>query len=638
MSECRIYEEDGAVPFRIIKPLGHGGYGWVEEVQGTSGRFHGKIYARKTSMLQGCTREQERRRAQITSEVDLIKNLSHTHIVRLIAAYICRNHYAIIMDPVADMNLQEYLDLVDCIPFGGPEQQLREPLARWFGCLVNGLAYLHGRNIHHRDIKPQNILTKNGNVLLTDFGTSREFPDGTVSGETGTRGTLAYSAPELAKGSQPGRLADIYSLGAVFLEMVFAHSGPGQLSDFRESRRRGITRLYAHSTDVVSQWINTFTAHWINSFANSHHDQPWYSTILFLCRSMLQPIRGNRPRTDALRLCWAYYPFSAVPPTCCKCGYLPGQSNDHTGNGMQNSLPGVSPESEKFLGKLLCEKGGFEFRAADGGTALHHAVGLGQEGVVQLLIVNGADMNAKNKEGKTALHRAVELGLEGIVRLLVAGGADVNAQDNEGLTVLHRAARTGHEAIKQVLAQKEAMAVPSGTVTHITAIDTYSALQRAAENGNEAVLRLLVEMGGKINTKDERGRTALQQAVENGHEKIVRQLIKNGANVNTEDNDGWTVLHRAAMSGREVIVKELVENGADIGATYGFLKWTALHLAADRGHCEVVELLVAHGADIHAKDTDGRTALDLAAWNDQYEHSVVVRLLSWEQSSGRTIL
>ena len=64
-----------------------------------------------------------------------------------------------------------------------------------------------------------------------------------------------------------------------------------------------------------------------------------------------------------------------------------------------------------------------------GMTPLHYAADEGHTEVVELLIANGADVNAKNENGWTPLHLAAYWGGKEIVELLIAAGADVNAKD-----------------------------------------------------------------------------------------------------------------------------------------------------------------------------------------------------------------
>ena len=67
---------------------------------------------------------------------------------------------------------------------------------------------------------------------------------------------------------------------------------------------------------------------------------------------------------------------------------------------------------------------------------LHQAVSRNQPKIVETLLQNGADVNAKNEDGETALHLAVIDNQSKIVEILLRHGADVNATDKEGMTAL----------------------------------------------------------------------------------------------------------------------------------------------------------------------------------------------------------
>jgi len=65
--------------------------------------------------------------------------------------------------------------------------------------VLTGLHLLHTANLVHRDIKPSNLYEIDGEILLSDFGTTSEILDSKSAGGTGTqRGTPGYTAPEIS--------------------------------------------------------------------------------------------------------------------------------------------------------------------------------------------------------------------------------------------------------------------------------------------------------------------------------------------------------------------------------------------------------------------------------------------------------
>ena len=60
--------------------------------------------------------------------------------------------------------------------------------------------------------------------------------------------------------------------------------------------------------------------------------------------------------------------------------------------------------------------------------------------IVKKHIIDGVDINAKDKEGDAPLHKAVSRGKEEIVKYLINNGASLNIKDESGRTPLHRAA------------------------------------------------------------------------------------------------------------------------------------------------------------------------------------------------------
>lgn len=113
-------------------------------------------------------------------------------------------------------------------------------------------------------------------------------------------------------------------------------------------------------------------------------------------------------------------------------------------------------------------------------------------------------------------------------------------------------------------------------------------LHDAAQSGNAATLRALLDNGHDPNVKNGAGQTPLHLAAGEGHLDCMTLLIEHGAKVNARNRDLRTPLHRAAWRGRNEAVRLLLAAGADINARDkgGRMEggWTPLRLARKSGH------------------------------------------------------
>ncbi len=116
-------------------------------------------------------------------------------------------------------------------------------------------------------------------------------------------------------------------------------------------------------------------------------------------------------------------------------------------------------------------------------------------------------------------------------------------------------------------------------------------------------------------------------AADKGDLAAVRALLEKGAVVDAPTGDGSTALMAASARGHLPVVQLLLGQGADVNAVNMDGK-TALIYAANNGHAKVVEALLARKADRKVLDMAGLTALDYALTN---RHADVVGLLK----SGR---
>jgi serine/threonine protein kinase len=106
---------------------------------------------------------------------------------------------------------------------------MQESLKQAFGCLAGGLAFLHERNVRHKDIKKGNILVHQNQVLFADFGFSFDSSDLENSTTTGpTYSTRRYAAPEVLASRDKNSASDVWSLGCVFIEIIAALTSMGK--------------------------------------------------------------------------------------------------------------------------------------------------------------------------------------------------------------------------------------------------------------------------------------------------------------------------------------------------------------------------------------------------------------------------
>ena len=143
------------------------------------------------------------------SEVDIVKDLDHPSIVRVVDIINDSRAVYIVEDYVCGHSLKEIADSGEYID--------EHTLIDWMLQLTEVLIYLHSRNpaVIYRDIKPENvIMTESGHIKVIDFGIARRFKPGQAR-DTQYLGTERFAAPEQYEeyGMQTDARTDIYGLG-----------------------------------------------------------------------------------------------------------------------------------------------------------------------------------------------------------------------------------------------------------------------------------------------------------------------------------------------------------------------------------------------------------------------------------------
>lgn len=195
--------------YEIIKVLGRGGMGTVYLCKNSR---LGNFWAVKE------VNSQWKDQVDFLAEPNMLKNLSHSGIVRIVDIFYEDDNLYIVEDYIEGKTLKEH------VTANGPLSS--ESVVDLSLQLCSILDYLHSFNppIIYRDLKPSNIMIKPDNkVVLIDFGIARTYKDHQES-DTMILGSRGYIAPEQLANTQSNAQTDIYSLGSTMFFMLTGKS------------------------------------------------------------------------------------------------------------------------------------------------------------------------------------------------------------------------------------------------------------------------------------------------------------------------------------------------------------------------------------------------------------------------------
>jgi len=201
----------------------------------------------------------------------------------------------------------------------------------------------------------------------------------------------------------------------------------------------------------------------------------------------------------------------------------------------------------------------------------------GDADAVQAMLRSGSvKAGDADYDKRTALHIAVAEGHLEVVQLLIANNADVNAKDRRGYTPMDEAIHAGHAEVRNALASAGGEAVMEvGDAAENLAADRASisredsprfisdalSLGCAAAAGSVQLLEDLVAGGVDVNAVDYDGRTALHVASARNHVEVVKCLIKMRVDVTCKDNFGRTAMNEAQRMRYEGVIETLEKEG-----------------------------------------------------------------------------
>jgi len=198
--------------YRLLESVGSGGMGVVWRAEDE--RLERTVAIKHLVVRPGLSDTQTqgaRRRAM--REARIAARLQHRNAIALFDVAEHDGEPCLVMEFLRSRSLSAVLAERGALPAG--------EVAEIGAQVAAALAAAHAAGIVHRDVKPGNILLDDeGTVKITDFGISRALDDSTITQTGMLAGTPAYLAPEIARGQEPDRSSDVFSLGATLYHAI----------------------------------------------------------------------------------------------------------------------------------------------------------------------------------------------------------------------------------------------------------------------------------------------------------------------------------------------------------------------------------------------------------------------------------
>ena len=245
-------------------------------------------------------------------------------------------------------------------------------------------------------------------------------------------------------------------------------------------------------------------------------------------------------------------------------------------------------------------------------TPLHIATLYNFDKVVNILLENKADVNAKNCYNETPLHIAARYNFDKIINALLKHKADVNVKNCYDETPLHYAARYNHlEAVKILIEHK-------ADIKNVSKLHQTPLLESSASSPE--LIDILIQNGSSIDETDGERSNILHCAAMVGNTRSVKYIIeKYGIDVNVRNRYNETPLHYAARQGYPIIndYKTILNRGISMG----YYNKECLRFATEMEYLETIKELVKHGAKLNALDDNKSTPLHHASRYSLFPHN-----------------
>ena len=267
-------------------------------------------------------------------------------------------------------------------------------------------------------------------------------------------------------------------------------------------------------------------------------------------------------------------------------------------------------------------------------TAFFAAVEYGHVRIAESFFPHGLKLQELKKDSHKPVTLAAKSGCLAMVELMIQEDCDINARDENGWNALHFASHHGHYQVIERLISSEVSA-------KATTSRKETPLLFAVKGGHFAVAERLLRSGkdsNLINAQDEQGQQPVHHTVRAGSVEIFNLLMSNGGKINVENSFGWLPLHIATAYGHLTLVERLLQQGANIEEKLGSssikkdqthriveegywaeARWPypgsrPLHLACEYRHDQIANHLISKGAKMEATCSEGWQPLHHATY------------------------
>nr|XP_015195615.1 PREDICTED: death-associated protein kinase 1 [Lepisosteus oculatus]XP_015195616.1 PREDICTED: death-associated protein kinase 1 [Lepisosteus oculatus]XP_015195617.1 PREDICTED: death-associated protein kinase 1 [Lepisosteus oculatus]XP_015195618.1 PREDICTED: death-associated protein kinase 1 [Lepisosteus oculatus] len=649
--------------YEIGEELGSGQFAVVKKCREKS---TGVEYAAKSikkrrskSSRRGVTKE------DIEREVSILKEIQHPNVITLHDVYENKTDVILILELVAGGELFDFL--------AEKESLSEEEATEFLKQILDGVFYLHSKQIAHFDLKPENIMLLNRNVphpriKLIDFGLAHKIDFG--NDFKNIFGTPEFVAPEVVNYEPLGLEADMWSVGVItyillsgaspflgdnkqetlanvsavnyeFDEEFFSNTS-NLAKDFirrlliKDPKKRMTIQDSLHhpwikpkdTQQALSRKESAVNVEKLKKFAAR---RKWKQSVRlislcnrlsrsFLSRSNISVARSDDTLDDedsfVMKAIIHAINDDNVPGLQHLLGSLTSYDiNQPNKHGTPPLLIAAACGNIQILDLLM--KKGAEIQAQDkcGANAIYYAARNSHVETLKFLNERKCPLDVQDKSGETALHVAARYGNVDVVQYLCSIQANPNVRDKEQETPLHCAAWHGYYPVAKVLCE-------AGCDVNVKNKEGETPLLTASSRGYRDIVECLLDHDADLDSTDKDGHIALHLAVRRCQIDVVKCLISHGCYVDVQDRHGNTPLHIACKDGNVPILLSLCDAkcSLDIPNKYGR---TPLHLAANNGCLDAVRYLCVAGANIDAVTNDGKTAEDLAR-NEQHEHIAIL--------------